>query len=458
VAQADVVVAGGRIVAVRPGSSVRAAPAVLDARGCYVLPGGVDPHSHLMADVAAASRAALHGGTTTALSFTNPEPGESLADAVRRTRDELVPQAEIDIAIHASVWEPERVTPADIDQVAALGATGIKLFLAFPELGMMASDRVLYETLRACSASGLVTLVHCENGGVIAARIAELLEHGHVETSWFSVARPAATESEAVARTLALARLADAPVYLVHQSCRGSLAALCRARSRGQRAWGEACTHHLLFTEERYRDADAERFLVVPPLRSASDRDALWAAISRGDIETIGSDHAQGRSHPVDHSPRNFTEQPYGIPGVELRLPLVLSEGLRRGVPIELLVDCLSTRPARIFGLYPQKGAIAPGADADLVVWDPAESWTVRPEDLHDGVPDSPYVGLTVQGRVRSVLRAGEVVVDRGERVAPGPPGRFVASQRDPGVVGAASGEMADGTWSRRAPCSRCSR
>ncbi len=432
----DVAISGGRIEALgaRPTSPPpssgapgrRSLQRTIDARGCYVLPGGVDPHTHLMSDVGPATRAALHGGTTTALSFTSPRPGEGLADAVARTRDELVPQAEIDIALHASVWEPERIEPGAIEQLASLGAAGVKLFLAFPELGMMASDRVLYETLRSCAATRLITLVHCESGGVIAARVAELIERGCVETHWFCEARPAATEHEAVARTLAVARMADAPVYLVHQSCAGAVDELAGARAMGQLAWGEACTHHLVFAEERYRRPGAERFLVVPPLRAPSDRDRLWAAIARGEIQSIGSDHAQGRTHPVDGPPRSFAEQPYGIAGVELRVPLVLSEGQRRGVPIQRLAELLSSGPARIFGLYPRKGAITPGADADLVVWDPAEEWIVEPGHLHDGLPDSPYLGLPVHGRVRQVVRAGELVVDRGRRVAEGPPPRFL--------------------------------
>lgn len=438
--RADVVLGGDRIESLRVTDGAAAPisghpccpsqPATIDARGCYVLPGGVDPHTHLMSDIGPATRAALHGGTTTAMSFTSPRPGEGLADAVGRTRDELVPQAAIDIGIHASVWAPEDATAHEIARVASLGATGVKLFLAYPELGMMASDRVLYETLSACAAHGLITLVHCENGGVIAARTADLLARGCVGTHWFSEARPPATEHEAVVRTLAVARLADAPVYLVHQSCEASAASLASARARGQVAWGEACTHHLLFTEERYRQDDAERFLMAPPLRSARDRDALWSAIAHGEIESIGSDHAQGRTHPVDRPANNFTEQPYGVSGVELRLPLILSEGQRRGVPIERLADLLSAGPARTFGLYPRKGAVAPGSDADLIVWDPRESWTVEPRHLHDELPDSPYLGLPVHGRVRSVIRAGELVVDRGERVAAGPPPRFLPAAR----------------------------
>ncbi|MHB1837294.1 MAG: amidohydrolase family protein [Solirubrobacteraceae bacterium] len=434
---ADVVIRAGRIEAIseagcapersdRSSAGGAAGARTIDARGCYVLPGGVDPHTHLMSDIGTATRAALHGGTTTALSFTSPRPGEGLGDALRRTRDELVPEAEIDIGLHASVWEPERLRAEEIAEVSALGGTGVKLFLAFGELGMMASDRVLYETLRSCAAHHLVTLVHCENGGVIAARIAELVGSGRNETHWFTEARPAATEVEAVVRTLAVAKLAGAPVYLVHQSCAASLDALAGARESGQLAWGEACPHHLIFTEERYREADGERFLVVPPLRAASDRDRLWAAVADGQINSIGSDHAQGRTRPVDHAPRNFAEQPYGIAGVELRMEVVLSEGRGRGVPLQRLVQVLASGPARIFGLYPRKGALAPGADADLVIWDPAQTWTIEDHHLHDGLPDSPYLGLRVEGRVRSVIRGGELVIERGQRVAAGPPPSFL--------------------------------
>jgi dihydropyrimidinase len=185
----------------------------------------------------------------------------------------------------------------------------------------------------------------------------------------------------------------------------------------------------LVLTDERYEQPDAERYLVVPPLRAAQHRDALWGAIAQNEIASIGSDHAQGPYRPIQH-PRNFAERPYGFAGIEVRLPLLLSEGLRRGLPIELLVDRLSSGPARVFGLYPRKGAIAAGSDGDIVVWDPSERWTIQPNALHDGLADSPYRGLEVQGRVRYVLRHGEVVIDRGEQVAAGPPARYTPALR----------------------------
>lgn len=403
--EADVVVEDGRIAAVEPCDESSQG---LDARGCLVLPGGVDPHAHLLSDIVPAAVSALHGGTTTALSFTAPPPGETPGDAYRRALEELVPLAAIEVGLHPSIWEPDLLTRADREELVRLGARTIKHFLGYPELGMMTSDRTLYESLSQGSALGLLTLVHCENGDAIDARVDEAIAAGRTDVGGFVWARHPELEEEAVARTLALARVADAPVYLVHLSTAGSLDLVRSARARGQRVWAEACTHHLLLDESVYDRPEPERFLVVPPLRPRRDVDALWRAVADGTIDTIGSDHAQSVFQPP-FPPDDFRGLPYGFPGAELRVPLVLSEGARRGVPLERLVDALSAAPARIFGLQPRKGVIAPGADADLVVWDPEPGWTVHAAELHDGLGVSPFDGLAVAGMVRQVVRAGRI-------------------------------------------------
>jgi dihydropyrimidinase len=402
--EADVVVADGRIASVEPASSA----GDLDARGCVVLPGGVDPHVHALSDVVPATVSALHGGTTTVLSFTAPEPGESPAAAYRRAAEQLVPQAATDVRLHPAIWEPDRLTRADLEELRALGATSVKLFLAYPELGMAASDRTLYETLHDAARLGLLVQVHCENAGANEARVDEALAEGGTDARAFVWTRPPGVEEEAVARTLALARLAGAPVYLVHLSTAGSLDLVRAARARDQVVWAEACTHHLVLDESRYEGDDAERFLIVPPLRARADVEALWAAVADGTIDAIGSDHAQVAYRP-DVPAGDFRSLPYGFPGVEVRLALVLSEGIRRGIAYERLAALLSSGPARAFGVA-GKGAIEPGADADFVVWDPHEQWTIEPSELHDGRPDTPYAGLSVHGRIRHVLRGGDRV------------------------------------------------
>lgn len=393
--EADVVVADGRIAAIEPPT----AGGDLDARGCVVLPGGVDPHTHPLSDLAAASAAAAHGGTTTVFGFTAPRPGESPAAAWRRAVREQLPQATVDVALHPAIWEPDRLTRSDLEELSALGASSLKLYLAFPELGMMASDRTLYETLRASVELGLLVMVHCENGGAIEARVEEQLALGATGVDGFVAARPPGVEEEAVSRTLALARLAEAPVYLVHLSTAGSLDLVREARGRGQTVVAEACAHHLLLDESCYQRPDPGRWLVVPPLRPRRHVEALWDAVLDGTLDTIGSDHAQAAYRPSFRGD-DFRSLPYGFSGIETRVPLVLSEGARRGVPLERLASLLATTPARSFGRE-DAGAIVPGAAADLIVWDPSARWTVDA---------SPYDGLDVTGRIRTVLRGGRVV------------------------------------------------
>jgi len=395
--EADVVVADGRITALEAPSR----GGDLDARDCVVLPGGVDPHAHPLADVAAATAAAARGGTTTVLAFTAPRPGESPADAFVRARDELLPAASVDVRLHPAIWEPERLGRSELEQLARVGARSVKLFTAFPELGMVASDRKLYETLRDASRLGMLVMVHCEVSGVIDALVDEALAAGRIEARTFADTRPPLVEEEQVARVLGLARLADAPVYLVHLSTVGSLDLVRAARRRGQTVWAEACTHYLVLDRRRYDGRDAARFLVAPPLRSAEDVDALWDGIADGTIDTVGSDHAESQYRP-DFPPGDFRSLPYGFRGIGVRVPLVLSEGARRGIPVERLVRLLAAGPARAFGLTPRKGAVEVGADADLVLWDPGLRWTIG--------DSSPFDGLEVSGDIMDVLVRGRVL------------------------------------------------
>jgi dihydropyrimidinase len=358
---------------------------VVDAEGCYVLPGGIDPHTHLLADVAAATRSAAFGGTTTAVCFTNPAPGESAAAAVVHARDEVERHAEIDVALHAILGDPNRLTRLDLQKLPGLGVRAVKLFLAFPEQGLTASDGSLFEVLRGAPRLGLLVRVHCENGSVIEALIDDYLADGKRQAQYFARSRPPGVEEEAIARTLSIARLAGAAVYITHMTTGEGIRLVRAARADGQVAHSEVCLHHLLLDESRCRGKRAERFLVAPPLRAHEHLGALWSALADGTVDTIGSDHSQLRYQPPAKKSGDFTTLPYGFAGVELRLPLLLSEGLRRGLAIERIVELAATRPAQLFGLFPQKGAISPGGDAVLVVWDPRPEWTVTRSRLHDG-------------------------------------------------------------------------
>ena len=424
VLQTDVVVSGDRVVSL--GSQDGRGGETIDAEGCYVLPGGVDPHTHLLADIASATRSAAFGGTTTALCFTNPRPGESAQEAVIRGRGEVVKAAAIDVAMHAIIGEPDRLTSKDLERVRGLGVRAVKLFLAYPDQGLMASDGCLYEVLGVAARLGLLVQVHCENGDLIEALIDEYLGRGKRQAAYFARSRPPEVEDEAIARTLAIAGLARATVYITHMSTAEGIRLVQGARAKGQVVGSEVCVHHLLLDTGRYRGKSAERFLVAPPLRPKENLEALWSAVADGTVDTIGSDHSQLRYQPPRKTPVDFTSLPYGLAGIELRLPLLLSEGLRRGLPIQRIAELASTRPAQVFGLFPRKGAISPGAEADLVVWDPRPEWKVKASALHDGLGDSPYSGMTVRGAIRFVTLRGRLLVANGEFVGSASSGRFL--------------------------------
>jgi dihydropyrimidinase len=424
VQKSDIVVSGERVLGLSARGGHHADD--IDAEGCYVLPGGVDPHTHLLADVASATRSAAHGGTTTAVCFSNPRPGESAPHAVTRGRGRLEKRAAIDVALNAIIGNPDRVTTADLERLRSLGVRGVKVFLAFPEQGLMASDGSLYEIMRAAVRLGLLTRVHCENGSVIEALIADHRLRGRRHAGYFARSRPPEVEEEAIARTLAIAGLAGAAVYITHVTTGGGIKLIRAARAQGQVVHAEVCLHHLLLDAGRYRGKSAARFLVAPPLRPKEELEALWSAVTDGTVDTIGSDHAQVQYQPRRKKPGDFTGLPYGLAGIELRLPLLLSEGLRRSLSIQRLVELAATRPAQLLGLFPRKGAVSPGADADLVVWDPRPEWKVTASALHDGVGDSPYSGMTVRGAIRYVFLRGTLVVADGRWVVPASSGRYL--------------------------------
>jgi dihydropyrimidinase len=429
--RADVLISDGKVARLAEAGLTDARPAEggpdggqrLDAAGCYVLPGGVDPHCHLMAQVALATAAAARGGTTTALSFTNPDPGQGDLDCLRSRRAELDGGgAVVDVGLHAMLYDPERATPADLAAARRAGAAAVKVFLAYPELGIMCSPRRLFELMADARRAGLLVQVHCESGPLIEALVtravrdrAERAGADRDGARIFAGTRPPEVEEEAVASALAAAALAGAPCYLVHLSSAGAIDQVRLARKRNRPpVFAEVCLHHLLLDDHRYAGADAGRYLVAPPLRPAEHIEALWEAVADGTIDAVGSDHCQTRSAVTGGIAAPGESYRYGLAGIGARLPLLLSEGMARGVPVSRLVQLLSENPARIFGHYPRKGALAPGSDADIVVFDPAGETVVGADDFDDGTGASVYAGGRQRGRVRAVLLRGQLIVTGG--------------------------------------------
>lgn len=412
----DVHIRSGKVAAI--GDHPATGGPQLDAANCYVLPGGVDPHCHLMAGVQPATAAAARGGTTTVLSFTGPAAGERDVAALLRNRAELEHDAAaVDVGLHAAIYSPDRLSHDDLVAVKRAGAAAIKIFLAYPELGIMCSTRRLYELMLSAASLGLLVQVHCENAPLIDALVAGALHTGPASAGAriFADTRPPEVEEEAVARTLAVASLTGAACYLVHLSTAGSVDQVRLARQRGTpRVFAEVCTHHLLFDEARYAGGDAERYLVAPPLRARHHVEALWSGLADGTIDIVGSDHCQVRSATAGSLAEAGHRYRYGLAGVGPRLPALLSEATARGLPIELVVQLAAENPARVFGHYPAKGALVPGSDADIVIFDP-QGRTVLPDDgFGDGTGDSVYAGRTLDGQVRDVLLRGQPVVRAG--------------------------------------------
>jgi dihydropyrimidinase len=430
-APGDVLIRDGVIVQV--GEVDRSGAEVIDASGCLVLPGGVDVHTHIFGAVGDDTRSALCGGTTTALAFVDALPGERPADAARRTIADELPDAHIDVALHTVIWEPAAYRRGDMRDVAELGIGSVKLWLAYLELGIMADDEQTFAVMQEAAELGMVVLAHCENGRVVDVLTRALVAAGELGLESLPRSRPIALEAECVHRFLVMAELAGATPYVVHVTGERPLAEIAAARRRGQAVYAEGCPHHLLFDESRHRGADAVRYVMTPPLRTPADRAALRAGLAGGGLDTYASDHCHLRLDR-DKLPAagDFTKVPTGLPGIAARLPLGFAlAAAGDGLTVERLVEVACAAPARIFGLHPKKGVIAPGSDADLVVWDPAVPGRMTLAAMGDGLDWTPYEGLAVPGMFRHVLARGDRVVEEGRFTGAEHAGAFLPVRRD---------------------------
>jgi len=430
---ADVGVVGGRIAAV--GEELRGA-VELDATGCYVLPGGVDPHVHLQMpagayvsadDFASGTIAAALGGTTTVIDFVEPAEGEPLLAALAARRAEADGRVAVDYGLHMTIpsWHAGQPDMLEgLQDVVGAGVPSFKLYLAYE--GFRLDDAQLYRVMKAIEGVNGLPLVHCENGLICEALRSEALAEGEASPIFHALTRPPEQEAEAVSRAIDVAALVQSPVYIVHVSCEQSMSRVQAARARGQDVYGETCPQYLLLNGSALDGPGGERLICSPPLRDKEDNVALWGGLAFEDLDVLATDHcpfsaAEKRGHA------DFSTVPGGLPSIETRLSLAHHFGQRNGVSLGRWVEVCCTNPARIFGLS-RKGYIAPGYDADLVIFDPGRWVTLQAgRTLHERVDWSPYEGLRVQGWPRDVLCRGRVVVRDGEFVGAAGWGRFVS-------------------------------
>jgi len=441
---ADVAIDGGRITAIEPDLSGPAAGSggVIDATGLLVLPGVVDVHTHTrVASDAEPDRffqdsvAAAFGGTTTFLSFNNPGTGSSpaaersLLMGVREWRAATDSDSVIDVGLSLAVSghcdDPLAELPATIE-------AGVATSKAFMVFDFRLPDARLFDSMGVMSRHGGMLQVHCEDPVLLDAAVSAALARGDVAPRYHATTRPSYVEAVATARALAFARMADAPVHVVHLSSAAALDEVRRAKAAGVRVSAETCPHYLVLTEERYDDPDPVScacFVISPPLRSPADRDALWEGLADGSLDLVATDHVADRvgvEKAEAAAGVSFDQISNGAPGIETLLAIVYSEGVATGrITLERMVDLLATTPARRFGLA-TKGAIDVGRDADVVLFDPAARRTIRAADLHHTSDYTPYEGLEVTGVVRSVFVRGRPVVIDGAFVGRRGFGQFV--------------------------------
>ena len=417
---ADVRVRDGTIVEIGTGLAAGAGAREIDATGLLVMPGGVDPHVHLGGrtrdDYRTGSQAALAGGITTISNFAFHAEGQTLAQAIEREAALIREQAIADVILHAGIT-PRTQTGEMTTLAAETGQTSTKMFMVWTVFDAAVPDYLA--TMDAAGRNGILTMVHCEDWPILARAVAELTAAGRTSLEYFPDSRPVVAEVVATQRAVAMAEATGAPIYAVHVSSAGALRVLQDARERGLSVFVETRPIYLHFTRERFEGPDRGLYVGQPPLREQADQDALWAGIASGSVDVVATDHvAYRRDEKLDPS-QTISQHRAGLSNLQVVRPMLYSEGVVQGrISEERFVAVTSTNAAKLFGLYPRKGTIAVGSDADIVLWDPDETRTIRDEDMFSGAGFSVYSGWEVTGWPVMTLRRGEVVYENGEILA----------------------------------------
>jgi dihydropyrimidinase len=435
----DILIDEEKIAAIGlPGSfAALQADTVFDAQGKYVFPGAIDVHTHMELplpttvasdDFETGTIAAACGGTTTILDFANQQRGHTLTEALQAWHDKADGKAVIDYGFHITITDLAAAPETAMDEMISAGVTTFKLLMAYPGT-FMVDDETMYRVLRHSAKIGGLVMIHAENGIVIDLLVREAVAAGHTAPGFHALTRPSILEGEATQRAITLAAYAEAPLYVVHVSCAHSLHAVAAARTKGLPVWGETCPQYLFLNDSHYAAPGfaGAKFVCTPPMRSIADNEALWLGLQRRELQVVSTDHAPfnfaGQKELGLH---DFSKIPNGLPGVEHRV-ILLYEGVRTGrLALQHFVDLVATTPARLFGLYPRKGTIAPGSDADLVVWDPARAMTISADTQHQRVDYTPYEGMQVQGVPDTVLLRGQTIVRDGEYVGSKGGGKYL--------------------------------
>ena len=404
---------------------------VIDAEGRYLMPGGIDAHTHLdmpfggtvsSDDFFTGQRAAAFGGTTCHIDFALQTKGESLVKGIRDWKKKAEGKSVIDYSFHIAVTDPTEETIEEIPAIQAEGVTSLKVFLAYKGV-FQVDDTAFLRTLRKAADSGMLTMVHAENGDAIALKTRELLEAGLTEMRYHSVAHSEAIEAEAVHRAVSFVEITGAPLYIVHIASGNGIEAVRKGRRKGLPVMGETCVQYLFITDEALDQEGFEgaKYICSPPPKKEADKQAIWEALTDDTIQTIATDHCPfwfdgekpGRTPGKELGRASWDKVPNGVPGIEDRFAMTWHGAVNTGaITPNKFVELIATNPAKIFGLYPRKGTIAVGSDADIVIFDPRKEHTISASTHHMQVDYNLYEGTTVTGWPEKVLVRGTVIVD----------------------------------------------
>ncbi|MCG0278044.1 MAG: dihydropyrimidinase [Thermanaeromonas sp.] len=432
VEQADLLIEGERIVARKPGLATSSAD-VLDARGKYVLPGVIDAHVHYQMpignlwtadDFYTGTAAAACGGVTTVIDYAEPlGSGDRLEEAIERRLEEAGEKAAVDFSLHLVLLPGHEEDTKALQAAVERGLVSFKIFTTY-------NQRLSYTAIKKCIQAsqeiGALVTVHAEDHELVMSAREKLKAGGRTSVRYHALSRPHEAEVEAVRRLIDIAKECQAPLYFVHISTAGAAELIASARRAGLQVFGETCPHYLLLTDKVYNTEDAPLYLMCPPLRTREDNLKLWEVLSEGYFQVVATDHC---SYTPEQklSGTAFWDTPAGVPGTETLLPLLYSYGVREGwLSLPQLVQVLSTNPARLFGLYPRKGELNPGSDADIVIFDPRKEIKLSAEALHSAARYTPFEGYTLKGYPEATFLRGQLVYYQGRFLGRPGQGRFI--------------------------------
>ncbi|MFM8268878.1 MAG: dihydropyrimidinase [Pseudomonadota bacterium] len=424
--KADILVEGEKVTAISH-QLKETAPKEVDASGCYVFPGGIDAHTHLdlpfmgtssSDDFETGTLAALHGGTTTIIDFAFQTPGKSLKEGLDEWHQKAREKAVGDYAFHVAVVDFNDKTRLEIkDLIEKEGVTSFKTFMAYKG-ALMIDDRQMIGLMNEVKKWGGIVTVHAENGDLADSLIQMNREKGNKAPKYHALSRPEIVEAEATGRAIDIAYAGNHPVYIVHMTCEGALNRVKEAAKRNQRVLVETCIQYLLLDDTYYDRPGFEgaKWVMSPPLRKPKDQEALWTSLEQGLVHVVATDHCPFCMKQKEMGKDDFSKIPNGAPGIENRMELLYSEGVeKKRISLNKFVEVNCTNPAKIFGLFPEKGTIAVGSDADLVIFDPRVEHTLSKETQHMNCDYSSYEGWKVKGKVKTVLLRGTIAIENGK-------------------------------------------